>query len=249
MLLKTGAKILAATSKVRFNRWYKKPVALQQKVFRDLIEQGRKTAFGREHGFDKVRDQNSFARQVPIREYEGFKPYIERISAGEKDVLWPGRPMYFSKTSGTTSGAKYIPITRASMPNHIESARQALLMYILKTGRTDFIRGRMIFISGSPELDTTNDIPTGRQPARLGRHQCGRSDQRHLGAQLGHGPHVAARDTGVRDVADDGNLEPFERALHLPDGIDVEQGLRRVLAEAVARIDYAGVDAPAEQFR
>ena len=170
MILKTGAKIVAATSKARFNRWYKQPVNLQEKVFRDLIEQGRKTAFGREHGFDKVNDQNSFAQQVPIRDYEGFKPYIERISAGEKDVLWPGRPMYFSKTSGTTSGAKYIPITKASMPNHIESARQALLMYILKTGRTDFIRGRMIFISGSPELDTTNDIPTGRLSGIAHRH-------------------------------------------------------------------------------
>src|SRR6185369_17176329 len=96
---------------------------------------------------------DDLVQAVPLRDYEGFRPYIDRIIAGEKDVLWPGRPLYLCKTSGTTSGAKYIPITRNSLPNHIDSARNALLAYITHTGNTGFIDGKMIFLQGSPVLD------------------------------------------------------------------------------------------------
>ncbi|MFP4468510.1 MAG: GH3 auxin-responsive promoter family protein [Bacteroidales bacterium] len=170
MLLSFGARTMARISKKRFDRWYAHAVDLQQKVFKELISQGKQTAFGREHQLDKVVDHAGFARQVPIRDYEGLRPWIDRILKGEEHVLWPGRPMYLSKTSGTTSGAKYIPITKDSMPNHLNSTRQALLMYVLKTGKTDFLKGRMIFVSGSPELDTSGDIPTGRLSGIAHRH-------------------------------------------------------------------------------
>ena len=170
MLLSFGARTLARISKKRFDKWYGQAVAAQQKVFEELISKGQHTAFGREHQLQNVRDHADFVRQVPIRDYEAFRPWIDRILKGEKDVLWPGRPMYLSKTSGTTSGAKYIPITKDSMPNHINSTRQALLMYVLKTGKTDFLKGRMIFVSGSPELDTSGDIPTGRLSGIAHRH-------------------------------------------------------------------------------
>ena len=135
-----------------------------------MIDKGTKTRFGQAHRFAEISGYESFKKQVPIRDYEGLKEYIELILRGEKDVLWPGRPMYFSKTSGTTSGAKYIPITNESMPNHIWSARHALLMYILKTGRTDFLKGKMIFLSGSPEMDKSGDIPTGRLSGIVHHH-------------------------------------------------------------------------------
>ncbi len=170
MLLSFGARTLARISKKRFDKWYGQAVAAQQKVFEELISKGQHTAFGREHQLQNVRDHADFVRQVPIRDYEAFRLWIDRILKGEKDVLWPGRPMYLSKTSGTTSGAKYIPITKDSMPNHINSTRQALLMYVLKTGKTDFLKGRMIFVSGSPELDTSGDIPTGRLSGIAHRH-------------------------------------------------------------------------------
>lgn len=170
MFISLGAKFLAGLSKKRFDNWYKNAPKLQEQVFQHLLANGRKTVFGRDHHFDTIRDHASFKKQVPVRDYEAIKPYIEQILKGENDVLWPGRPMYFSKTSGTTSGTKYIPITKESMPYHIRSARQALLMYLIKTGRTDFMGGRMIFISGSPELDTTGDIPTGRLSGISHRH-------------------------------------------------------------------------------
>ncbi len=180
MLLTSGAKLLSKLSKRRFDRWYNQPVALQQKVFENLLANGRKTVFGTDHNFDQVTDYKTFSEKVPIRDYEALKPYIERILEGEENVLWPGLPIYMTKTSGTTSGAKYIPITKASIPNHINSARFALLMYILKTGRTDFLKGKMIFVSGSPELDTSGLIPTGRLSGIVHHHVPGYLNRRKL---------------------------------------------------------------------
>ncbi len=170
MILKTAAKTLASLNLSRYNRWYKRSVEIQEGVFRDLLKKGKTTRFGKDHHFADITGYESFKKRVPVRDYEALKPYIEKILKGEKDVLWPGWPQYFSKTSGTTSGAKFIPITSESMPNHIWSARHALLMYILKTGRTDFIKGKMIFISGSPELDHTGTIPTGRLSGIVHHH-------------------------------------------------------------------------------
>ncbi len=170
MLISAGAKLVAKFSKSRFDRWYRYAAGLQEKMFNQLVEKGRHTVFGADHDFDNIRTHKDFKKHVPVRDYEAFRPYIDQILKGGDDVLWPGRPIYFSKTSGTTSGAKYIPITKDSMPHHVHSARHALLMYLLKTGRTDFLRGRMIFISGSPELDTSDDIPTGRLSGISHRH-------------------------------------------------------------------------------
>lgn len=170
MIIHWGARFLARLSKVRFDRWYADPVGLQKKQFDQLIAGGRETLFGRDHGFDGISDHQTFKQQVPVRDYEGIRTYIDKIRDGMEDVLWPGTPMYFSKTSGTTSGAKYIPITKESMPHHILSARHALLMYMIKTGRTAFLRGKMIFISGSPALDTSGVIPAGRLSGISHRH-------------------------------------------------------------------------------
>ena len=137
-------------------------VAAQEQVFQNLLQTGRRTAFGKDHGFDKIQSYEAFREQAPIRDYEALKGYIERIKQGESDVLWRGRPKYFAKTSGTTSGVKYIPLTKDSMPNHFGTARNALFNYYARTGNGSFLDGKMIFLSGSPELDEVGGIPTGR---------------------------------------------------------------------------------------
>lgn len=147
-----------------------KAVAVQQEVLRALMRAAKGTAFGKEHGFTGVTDHASLVRAVPLRDYEGIKPYLERVIKGERDVLWPGLPMYLCKTSGTTSGAKYIPITRQSLPNHIGSARRALLAYIAHTGNTAFVDGKMIFLQGSPQLDRKGAIPMGRLSGIVANH-------------------------------------------------------------------------------
>ncbi|HMO39959.1 MAG TPA: GH3 auxin-responsive promoter family protein [Saprospiraceae bacterium] len=157
-IIRPIAKIVAR----RIDRWSAEAVAAQQKVFEQLIATGRRTAFGQEHGFERIQSYEAFRAQVPIRDYEGIRPYIERIKQGEADVLWRGFPKYFAKTSGTTSGVKYIPLTQDSLPNHFGTARNALFNFYARTGKGGWLDGKMIFLSGSPEMDKVGGILTGR---------------------------------------------------------------------------------------
>jgi hypothetical protein len=145
-------------------------VADQNSIFNTLIKTALKTEFGKEHQFDKIKSHDDFVKNVPIREYEDFKDYIEKIKQGKQNILWKGFPIYFAKTSGTTSGVKYIPITKDSIPNHINTARNALLCYMAQTGKSDFANGKMIFLSGSPELERIGGIPTGRLSGIVNHH-------------------------------------------------------------------------------
>ena len=142
----------------------------QHLIFQQLIKAASNTDFGKDHNFDKINSHSDFVAQVPIRDYEQFKPYIEKIKSGKQNVLWKGLPIYFAKTSGTTSGVKYIPITKDSIPNHINTARNALLCYMAETGNTNFADGKLIFLSGSPELERIGDVPTGRLSGIVNHH-------------------------------------------------------------------------------
>ncbi len=137
-------------------------VADQQAVLQYLLKLGSRTVFGKEHNLRNVKSYEDYKKAVPIRDYEAFVPYIDKIKSGEQNVLWKGKPIYFAKTSGTTSGAKYIPITKDSIPYHINGARDALLCYMAESGNASFANGKMIFLSGSPELERVGGIPTGR---------------------------------------------------------------------------------------
>ncbi|HSU51679.1 MAG TPA: GH3 auxin-responsive promoter family protein, partial [Segetibacter sp.] len=148
----------------------KTAVADQQAILSNLLKQATKTSFGKDHEFDKINSYNDFKKNVPIRDYEQLKSYIDRIKKGEADILWKGKPIYFAKTSGTTSGIKYIPITKESIPNHINTARNALLCYMVVSGNYSFINGKLIFLSGSPVLDETGGIPTGRLSGIVNHH-------------------------------------------------------------------------------
>ena len=157
-----AAKLFAQYIHNKVQAWATKPVETQEKVFRDLIEQAQNTQFGKDHDFANIKTFQDFAAKVPIRDYEQLRPYVDRVVKGEENILWKGKPIYFAKTSGTTSGAKYIPLTKESMPYHIEAARNAILSYIRETGKADFVNGKMIFLQGSPILEEKNGIKLGR---------------------------------------------------------------------------------------
>ncbi len=142
----------------------------QQIILKSLLSEGAKAEFGKEHHFGEIIDYKGYTQAVPIRDYEKYAPYIAKIKEGKQHVLWPGKPIYLAKTSGTTSGAKYIPITKDSIPNHINTARNALLLYIAESGNASFADGRMIFLSGSPVLDRVGGIPTGRLSGIVNHH-------------------------------------------------------------------------------
>src|SRR5688572_24760010 len=142
----------------------------QEDILKELLKVGKTTEFGKDHRFEQVVGAKAFSEAVPIRDYEQLKPWIEKIKEGKHNVLWKGRPIYFAKTSGTTSGVKYIPISKESISNHINTARNALLCYINESGNSGFTNGKMIFLSGSPELERIGDIPTGRLSGIVNHH-------------------------------------------------------------------------------
>ena len=163
MSLKTfGAKIFAQYVVKSTEKWSKSPEKTQLRVFQNLIQTAKNTQFGKDHSFENINSPSDFAKRVPVRDYEGLKSYIDKIVDGKSDITWPGKPIYFAKTSGTTSGSKYIPLTKESMPMHPAAARDAILHYIAETGNTQFVDGKMIFLQGSPVLKEQNGIQTGR---------------------------------------------------------------------------------------
>ena len=157
-----GAKIFAAITDRKTKKWATDPVGSQEKVFKNLLKTASGTAFAKAHSFSSIQTHKDFIQQVPVRDYEQLRPFVDRVVAGESDILWPGKPLYFAKTSGTTSGAKYIPLTAESMPEHIKAARNAILSYIHETGKAKFVDAKMIFLQGSPEMESKNGIQLGR---------------------------------------------------------------------------------------
>ncbi|WP_281613306.1 GH3 auxin-responsive promoter family protein [Flammeovirga sp. SubArs3] len=167
------SKPFAAYVVKKQKEWANNPSLAQENVFNSLIQGANHTAFGKDHNFGDIKNYEDFKKQVPICDYEDLRPYINRIIEGENDVLWKGKPEYFAKTSGTTSGAKYIPLTKDSIPNHINSARNAMLNYIHETGNADFLDRKLIFLSGSPVLGKSGDILSGRLSGIVNHHVPG----------------------------------------------------------------------------
>jgi hypothetical protein len=157
-----AAKIFARRIAKRTAKWVNNPIVTQENLFKGLIKKAKKTQFGKDHHFDKIRTHADFVKQIPVRDYEELKPYIEKVVLGDHDILWPKKPIYFAKTSGTTSGFKYIPITEESIKNQVEASRNAILNYIYETGNADFVNGKMIFLQGSPVLKEKNGVKLGR---------------------------------------------------------------------------------------
>jgi hypothetical protein len=157
-----AATLFAKYTHYQTQKWAQNPVITQQKVLQNLINEAQNTAFGKDHDFATITNAQEFSQKVPVRDYEALRSYVDRVVQGEADILWKGKPLYFAKTSGTTSGAKYIPLTKESMPFHIQAARNAILSYIHETGKADFVDGKMIFLQGSPILEDKNGIQLGR---------------------------------------------------------------------------------------
>ncbi len=166
-----ASKLYASFLISKMKSWNHDAINIQNRVLRELIEQAKETNFGKDHQFSEIKNYDDFKKLVPVRDYEQLKePYINSMVKGDENILWPGKPLYFSKTSGTTSGVKYIPISKESMPAHIHAAKMALLFYIHETGKSDFVNGKMIFLQGSPELDEKAGVPTGRLSGIVAHH-------------------------------------------------------------------------------
>ena len=169
-LKKTAAKIWAKNHVKQSENYKKNAVGDQQKLLLQLVKTAEKTLFGREHRFEEITSVEDYQNRVPVSDYEGIKHYIEKVKRGQRNILWTDTPEYFAKTSGTTSGAKYIPISREGMPYQIAAAQSALFHYINQKGNADFVNGKMIFLQGSPELEEIFGIKTGRLSGIVAHH-------------------------------------------------------------------------------
>lgn len=143
---------------------------IQRTILQTLMHNAENTLFGINHEFKSIKNYEQFKANVPVRDYEQLRFYIDKIVAGEKDICWKGKPIYFAKTSGTTSGAKYIPISKESINHHIVAARNALFDYVSETNKSDFFDRKMIFLQGSPILTDTNGVKTGRLSGLVYHH-------------------------------------------------------------------------------
>ncbi len=157
----------------RQKKWALNPSQTQQKVLDYLLKEAANTSFGKDHQFASIKSYDDFKKHVPIRDYEQLSSYINRVVEGEENVLWKGKPLYFAKTSGTTSGVKYIPISKDSIPYHINGARDALLNYVHETGKSEYLDGSLIFLSGSPEMVKKHGIYVGRLSGIVNHHVPG----------------------------------------------------------------------------
>lgn len=158
----TLVKPLAKYTAGSIRKWSQNAVVHQENIFKNLIKKAANTSFAKDHDFANIRTYADYTQRVPIRDYEALKTYFDRVKEGESDVLWTGKPTYFAKTSGTTSGTKYIPITKDSLPNHFGSARNMTFNYIAETGNSKFLDGKLIFLSGSPKMGMLHGIHVGR---------------------------------------------------------------------------------------
>ena len=143
----------------------------QKKILNELLENSKNTRFGEDHNFRNINNYEDFKSSVPIRDYEGFRGYIEKIKNGEKNVTWIDKPLYLAKTSGTTSGTKFIPITKESLPNHINTAKHLLYDYFKKKKKIKPFLGKVMFLSGTPNLDEENGIKIGRLSGIVNHHK------------------------------------------------------------------------------
>ena len=169
--LKKNAALVWAKKHVQKAEEFKKNAEKNQEdLLLSLVNTAQKTLFGREHDFENIKSVKDFQEKVPVADYEDLKPYIERVKKGQANILWTETPEYFAKTSGTTSGSKYIPISKEGMPFQIKGAQSALFHYIAKKNNADFVKGKMIFLQGSPELKEDFGIKIGRLSGIVAHH-------------------------------------------------------------------------------
>lgn len=157
-LAKLAANLIAPT----IYKEQQNAVAIQKALLLHVVKAAANTDFGKKHGFSSINNYADFKAAVPVLDYEDMKGDIELIADGKPDVWWPGKPLYFCKSSGTTSGTKYIPVTQHQIDEMIRAARNSLMMYVAETGNSAFFDHKMIFLQGSPELEKHGRIPAGR---------------------------------------------------------------------------------------
>lgn len=154
----------------RIEQWINDPIGSQREVLQDLVTHGQYSDFGRKYGFKELFNIRTFKERVPIQEYNDLKPLIERLMAGEENMLWNTPVNWFAKSSGTTSDkSKFIPITQESLEdNHFQASKDVLTLYYNFNNESNLLTGKGLVIGGSHQISKLNeDIQYGDLSAVL----------------------------------------------------------------------------------
>jgi len=163
--------------KILAQKQYKKSSLMQASAIKDqsvvlktILKRGARSLFARDLNLSKKTTYHKFKQNTPITDYEYIKPYVRKISEGKKNVLTQGAPAYFAITSGTTSGTKYIPLTKEMMSFQTQAIKELLLLYAYQANSYIISNVGMMFIQGSPELKYFNQIPYAKLSGIAARH-------------------------------------------------------------------------------
>ena len=127
------------------------PLETQLQQWKYLMENGKKTLWGAENGLSKIDSLQAFKESIPSLTYEDFFPWIERSMRGEEHVLWPGKPVAFSKSSGTTNDrSKFIPVTAESLEQcHYKGGKDLISLYLNYRPDSAVLSGKNLAMGGS----------------------------------------------------------------------------------------------------
>jgi hypothetical protein len=163
-LLSPAISRLARLRLWSIEQWMNNAADTQYAVWQDLIASGQFTEFGRKYRFSSIQSLQQYKEQVPVQDYEDLKPYIERMMAGEENVLWNTPVTWFAKSSGTTSDkSKFIPVSEESLKeNHYRASKDILSLYYAGKPQSDLLTGKSLVIGGSHQLvELSEDIRYG----------------------------------------------------------------------------------------
>lgn len=129
---------------------------VQLRVFNELLQEARKSSFGRDHKLADVKSIQEYQHAVPLFEYDDIKPYINRVMLGEQKVLWPGEINWFAKSSGTTSDkSKFIPVSYDALEEcQFRGSRDVLAYYYYKNPEAKIFQGKGLIVGGSHEVNS-----------------------------------------------------------------------------------------------
>jgi len=158
-LLSPAISTLARLRSWRIEAWIQHPISAQREVLQDLVTAAQYTEFGRLYDFPSLFTTRTFKQAVPIHSYEDLKPYVERIMAGEQNILWNTPINWFAKSSGTTSDkSKFIPVSEESLVDgHFKAAKDVLSLYYMHNPESDLLTGKGLVIGGSHTISNLHD--------------------------------------------------------------------------------------------
>ena len=134
-------------------RIYANPLKLQEEALFSILDKARYTEFGRKYGFDSVKSIKAYQQKLPLFRYNDIKPWVEKTIKGKSNVLWQGRISDFALSSGTTSGNKYIPISKELINTNRRAALDCAALYLKESGEKSILKGRFLFLGGSTALE------------------------------------------------------------------------------------------------